>query len=182
MRRRSAGPPKIFQAKPPRRCILRQEEVNMHTGTTVFLLAEDDPHDAQVIEEEFAKAPAHVRLQRVRDGAESMEYMEGRGQFADRAQFPVPDVILMDLKMPRVDGHDFLHWLRHQAPEKMRLIPVIIMSTSTEEKDVNRSYEFGANSYVVKPFGWAKFQERIRELGIYWSEHSETPIVPDQAR
>ncbi len=64
----------------------------------------------------------------------------------------------------------------------MRLIPVIVMSSSSEESDINNCYKLGANSYVVKPIGWAKFQDRIKELGIYWGEHSETPSVPDQAR
>jgi two-component system response regulator len=94
----------------------------------------------------------------------------------------VPDVVLLDLNMPRVDGYEFLKWLRQKAPEKIRLLPVIVMSSSSEESDINQSYRLGANSYVHKPVGWAKFQERIKELGIYWGEHSETPIVPDQVR
>ena len=152
----------------------------MHANTTMFLLAEDDPHDAFSFEQEFKRAPGHLQLRHVRDGAEAIEYMEGKGSFADRAKYPVPDVVLLDLKMPRIDGYEFLKWLRHKAPEKMRLIPVVVISSSTEESAVTRAYKLGANSYVVKPIGWAKFQERIKELGIYWGEHSETPSVPDQ--
>jgi two-component system response regulator len=153
----------------------------MKSQITLFLVAEDDPHDAESIESEFKNAPNHLQLRRVYDGAEALDYMEGKGLYADRRQYPVPDVVLLDLKMPRFDGYNFLKWLRHKAPEKMRLIPVIIMSTSSDESDINNCYKLGANSYVVKPFGWAKFQERIKELGIYWGEHSETPSVPDQA-
>lgn len=148
--------------------------------TTLFLLVEEDPFDAHSIEEQFKQAPVQLKLRRVRDGVEALEYMQGKGQYADRFKFPVPDVILLDLKMPKVDGHEFLGWLRKKAPEKMRLIPVIVMSSSTEESDVNRAYELGANSYAAKPIGWAKFQERIKELGIYWGEHSEKPTIPGQ--
>src|SRR5580700_370314 len=127
----------------------------MHSNITIFLLAEDDPHDAHSFEEEFKHAPNHLQLRTVRDGVEAIQYMEGKGPYADRAKFPVPDVVLLDLRMPRVDGYDFLKWLRHKAPEKMRLIPVVVISSSTSEADVTRSYELGANSYVIKPIGWA---------------------------
>src|SRR6266567_8392292 len=138
----------------------------MRSNITMFLVAEDDPHDAHSIELQFKNAPSNLQLRHVYDGAEAMEYMEGKGQYADRAKYPMPDVVLLDLKMPRVDGYDFLNWLRNKAPEKMRLIPVIVMSSSAEESDINNCYKLGANSYVVKPIGWAKFQERIKELGI----------------
>jgi CheY-like chemotaxis protein len=147
----------------------------------MFLLAEDNAHDAYFVEHEFANASKHLQLRKVRDGAEAVEYLEGKGPYADRHQFPVPDVILLDLKMPRLDGYDFLKWLRNDAPGDMRLIPVIVMSSSNNQSDVTRSYGLGANSYVVKPVGWHAFQKCIKELGIYWSEHSETPNVPDQA-
>ena len=148
----------------------------------MFLLAENDAHDAFFVEQGFKEASNHLQLRSVCDGVEAIKYMEGKEEYGDRRKYPVPDVILLDLKMPRLDGYDFLKWLRNNAPTEMRLIPVVVMSSSNEESDVARSYGLGANSYVVKPIGWSAFQECIKELGNYWGERSETPKVPDQAR
>jgi CheY-like chemotaxis protein len=144
-------------------------------GKTTFLLVEDEPNDVALVEREFARAPVPMRLHVTNDGSEAMDYIEGRGKFADRKEFPVPDVILLDLKMPRVGGFDFLKWLRTESSANTRLIPVVIMSSSAEEEDVDRAYALGANSYLVKPVDWPLFQERIKALGIYWAWHSQTP-------
>src|SRR3954470_21629342 len=92
-----------------------------------FLLVEDDPNDAHLVELEFNKM-SHLRLKWVRDGAEAIQYLEGRGQYKDRQSFPMPDVILLDLKMPGVGGFDFLRWLQRESPGVLKLIPVIVMS------------------------------------------------------
>jgi len=142
-----------------------------------FLLAEDEPNDVMLIHLEFKKVSNHIQLRAVPDGAEAIRYVEGAGEYADRRRFPVPDVILLDIKMPRVDGFDFLRWLRSEAPPKHRMIPVVVMSSSNQRRDVDRAYALGANSYLVKPVDWNLFRERIKALGIYWGAHVTTPEV-----
>jgi CheY-like chemotaxis protein len=143
-------------------------------ANTVFLLVEDDPHDAFMVEREFASAP-HLVLRHVLDGLEAVHYLLGEGQYGDRDQFPLPNVILLDLKMPRFSGFDFLDWLHSKSPGDLRVIPVIVMSSSSMPEDVKRVYALGANCYMSKPVNWRAFQERIRTLGVFWSEHVETP-------
>jgi len=138
--------------------------------TTTFLLAEDDSNDAFFVEQGFKKSPGAIELRTVQDGAQAMEYIQGKGNFADRQKFPLPDVVLLDIKMPRVNGFEFLHWLRNDAPSNVRLTPVVIMSSSSESSDVTRAYTLGANSYFVKPADFQAYQYRIQELGSYWSD------------
>ena len=144
-------------------------------AATTFLLVEDDPNDAFFVAHYFKSAPAHIRLRTVSDGAEAMRYIDGTGEYADRQKFPLPDVILLDLKMPRVSGFEFLEWLRSRVPDSLNIIPVVVMSSSAFEQDVQRAYALGVNSYMVKPVNWEEFQQRITALGIYWTEHTETP-------
>jgi CheY-like chemotaxis protein len=128
-----------------------------------------------MVEMEFRQAPARIRLVSVNDGDEAIRYLEGGGQYADRATHPVPDVILLDLKMRRIGGFEFLAWLRSRSPRQHRLIPVVVMSSSVLQEDVDRAYALGANSYLIKPVDWNLFKQRIRALGVYWAEHVETP-------
>lgn len=142
---------------------------------SVFLLVEDDQHDAFFVEREFKKAPHHIVLKRVCDGQEAIDYVSGAGPYADRQEFPIPNVVMLDLKMPRINGFDFLQWLRKTAPDGLCTIPVIVMSSSDLPKDVARAYHLGANSYLVKPIEWKKFQDLILGLGLYWTQHALTP-------
>ena|ERR1044071_8707436 len=144
---------------------------------TIFLLVEDDRNDQQLVELEFQRVSLNIQLITVQDGSEAIEYIEGRGEYADRARFPIPHVILLDLKMPRVTGFEFLEWLRSKSPHRARFIPVIVLSSSNLEPDIDRAYSLGANSYLVKPIHWQSFRERIQALGVYWSEHVETPAA-----
>ena len=141
----------------------------------VFLLVEDDEHDAFFVEREFKTAPQDICLKVVRDGQEAIDYISAEGRFADRNQYPIPNVILLDLKMPRLNGFEFLQWLRRSAANGLKTIPVIVMSSSNLNQDVSRAYELGANSYLVKPVQWKKFKELIAELGFYWTQHALTP-------
>jgi CheY-like chemotaxis protein len=147
----------------------------MNDKSVTFLLVEDDPNDVLFVKRAFREAPATIRLHAVNDGAQAMEYLQGHGEYADRAKYPIPDVILLDLKMPRVNGFEFLEWLRASHLNHLHLIPVVIMSSSAERQDIQRAYSLGVNSYLVKPINWQEFRERIKALGIYWSEHVETP-------
>lgn len=145
---------------------------------TTFLLVEDDQNDVALMEEQFKKASPDIRFRWVGDGAEAVRYLKGEVEYADRNKFPIPDVILLDLKMPRFSGFDFLEWLHHRSPDHQRLIPVVVMSSSTDPKDIRRAYALGANSYLVKPISWKDSKERVRALGVYWAEHAETPELP----
>ena len=146
-------------------------------GKTTFLLVEDDPNDVFFVEREFKRAP-HLRLLHVGDGREAVRYLTGEGGFADRQKHPLPNVILLDLKMPGFSGFDFLEWLHYNSPGDQKLIPVVVMSSSSLQEDIKRAYAFGVNSYMCKPVDWETFRERIKTLGIYWSEHAETPEIP----
>jgi len=132
-------------------------------------------NDALLIENEFKRAPGNVRLAVVHDGIEARRYLEGVGAYADRNRHPVPDVILLDLKMPRFSGFDFLQWLRDESPDLSRLILVIVLSSSPLQADVTRAYALGANAYVVKPVDWNLFRDRIGMLATFWSRHVEKP-------
>jgi CheY-like chemotaxis protein len=141
-----------------------------------FLLVEDDPNDAYLVELEFQKMP-HQRLRWVKDGQEAINYVEGKLPYSDRTAFPMPDIIILDLKMPGIGGFEFLEWIHRDAPNGLSLIPVIVMSGSDLEQDVKRAYKMGANFYMTKPADWKQFRERMALLGVLWGEHGETPIV-----
>jgi len=147
------------------------------TKITTFLLVEDDPNDAFFVEHEFKEAPAEIRLHHVWDGREAVRYLQGEGEYADRQQHSLPNVILLDLKLPGFNGFDFLEWLHSESAGDLRLIPVVVMSSSSLREDIKRAYSLGANSYLTKPIDWNTFRERIKLLGIFWSEHVETPEI-----
>ena len=147
-----------------------------------FLLAEDEPRDVELVEIEFKQAPIPINLQTVRDGVEATEYVSGAGKYADRAKYPLPDVILLDVKMPRMNGFDFLLWLRSQSSNQHRLIPVVVMSSSGLPEDIEQAYALGANSYMVKPVNWQEFRERIKSLGVYWVAEMETPKIHETGK
>jgi CheY-like chemotaxis protein len=138
----------------------------------VFLLVEDTDADALLVKMEMARHPG-VHLMMVEDGQDAIDYLLGTESYSDRKQFPLPDVILMDLKMPRVSGFDFLKWRREEAPEALRLIPVIVMSGSSLPKDVRRAYALGANRYMTKPAQLDVFRQRIALMVENWCRHTE---------
>ncbi len=106
------------------------------------------------------------RIVVVRDGAEALDYFFERGQYANRPSTEIPQVVLLDLKLPKIDGLDVLRALR--SDERTRLIPIVVLTSSAEEQDVVRSYGLGANSYVRKPVDFTQFVEAVRQLGLYW--------------
>jgi len=153
----------------------------MSNGTqpkeTTFLLVEDDDNDVLLLKREFKKAPGNIHLHVVNDGEEAIHYLCRKGKFTNADKHPLPNVILLDLKMPRINGFEFLEWLRTKAPEPLNLIPVLVMSSSALESDVQKAYGLGANAYMVKPADWHLFKKRVADLGVYWAEHVETPAV-----
>ena len=142
------------------------------------LLVEDDPNDVLFVQQEFKRTSKNIRLMVVSDGIEAMRCLEGRDMYKDRQKHPVPHVILLDLKMPRFSGFDFLEWLRFKAPDQLHFIPVVVLSSSNLPQDVSRAYALGVNSFVVKPVNWEEFRQRLQVLATYWADNVETPEFP----
>ena len=138
-----------------------------------ILVVEDDPNDLFFLKRAFSAVQAKCLMQAVGDGAEAIDYLRGVDDYADRRRFPLPALILMDLKMPRVDGFEFLSWLRREPGVK--LIPVVVFSSSNLPHDVKRAYDLGANSFVVKVQDSTMLPETLQTLASYWLEICETP-------
>jgi CheY-like chemotaxis protein len=141
-----------------------------------MLLVEDDPNDILLIQRAFGKASLVNPLKIVRDGQEALNYLAGTGEFADRGKHPIPSLILLDLKLPRKSGLEVLQWLREQPG--LSHIPVIVLTSSKESSDINRAYELGANSYLVKPVGFEGLLEMVRSIGVYWMIMNKGPEAP----
>lgn len=131
-----------------------------------ILLVEDNPDDELLTLRALQKNNIMNKVVVTRDGAEAVEYLFGTGAYAGRDTSIQPQVILLDLKLPKLDGLEVLRRLR--ANPRTRLLPVVVMTTSQEESDIVASYQFGANSYIRKPVELAKFMEAVRQLGLYW--------------
>ncbi len=141
-----------------------------------ILLAEDDPNDVLLIQRAFQKAGMKDILKVVRDGEQAIDYLSGRGLYANRGRFPFPYLLLLDLKMPATDGFEVLQWLRGQ-PDMRRLL-VVVLTSSNLQADVDRAYELGANSYLVKPVEFDEMVNLIQRFEAYWTEINRTPTSP----
>jgi len=139
----------------------------------VILLAEDDPNDVLLIQRAFQRTHLANPVQVVHDGEEALAYLSGQGAFADRERHPLPVLLLMDLKMPRKTGLEVLAWLRQQPG--LKRLPVIVLTSSNQSPDINRAYELGANSYLVKPAGFDSLLELVKNLDVYWLILNEKP-------
>ena len=142
-----------------------------HAGR--ILVAEDDPTDVFFLQRAFSKAGVPVSLHFVRDGQEVIDYLRGDEPFRDRGMHPLPQLLLLDLKMPRLNGFDVLDWLKRQ-PGLKRLL-VVIFTSSEEAQDINRAYDLGANSYLVKPHAIDDLMRIIQRLESYWLEANKNP-------
>jgi len=131
-----------------------------------ILLVEDNPDDEALTLRALKKNNIANDVTVTRDGQEALEYLFAEGQYADRDAANLPVVVLLDLKLPRLDGHEVLKRLR--ADTRTKHLPVVMLTTSSEEQDIFDSYEFGANSYIRKPVDFEQFMESIRQLGMYW--------------
>ena len=138
------------------------------------LVVEDDPDDVLFIRRAFGKAALGNPLRVVADGEEAVAYLSGTGTYADRAACPSPTLILLDLKLPRLSGLEFLQWLRGQPPD-LRRIPVVVLTSSRESGDVDRAYELGASTYLAKPVSFDGLLDLVRQLGAYWMTLAELP-------
>ena len=140
-----------------------------------ILLIEDNPNDVELTLYAFKKHKLANRIQVVRDGAEALDYLFATGEFAGRDVNQYPKVILLDLKLPKVDGLEVLR--RIKADPKTRLIPVVMLTSSGEERDIVESYNLGVNSYICKPVDFEQFTESVRTIGMYWLLLNQPPIM-----
>jgi CheY-like chemotaxis protein len=139
----------------------------------VLLHVEDDPNDVLLLQRAFRKASVQLNIQSVSDGDKAVAYLSGAAEFADREKHPLPNMVLLDLKMPRKSGLEVLAWIR--AEQKVRRLVVIIFTSSKHDEDVNKAYDLGANSYLVKPVGFDMLVDLCKMLHQYWLTTNERP-------
>ena len=144
----------------------------MIRNDAIILLVEDNDDDVELAKRAFEKSKIYNDIVVASDGEEALDYLFATGAYAARDPAILPQVILLDLKLPKIGGLDVLRRIR--AEERTKLLPVVILTTSNEEKDVITSYDLGANSYVRKPVDFAQFVDAARQLGLYWLVLNET--------
>ena len=137
-----------------------------------ILMVEDDPKDVELTLEALAEYNLANEVVVLGDGAEALDYLYCRGNFAGRTS-ENPAVLLLDLKLPKVDGLEVLQQLK--SDQKLRMIPVVVLTSSREERDMVASYKLGVNAYVVKPVDFHEFVNAIKELGVFWAVINEPP-------
>jgi CheY-like chemotaxis protein len=139
----------------------------------VILLVEDSSSDEELTLRALRKSGIANRVVVTRDGAEALDYLFARGTFAERDAREVPQVVLLDLNLPKIGGLEVLRRIR--ADERTKILPVVILTSSREDEDLLRGYSSGANSYVVKPVDFTQFAEAVRQLGMFWLVVNEPP-------
>jgi CheY-like chemotaxis protein len=137
------------------------------------LLVEDNPRDVRLTQRAFVQAGLPHELRVVRDGDEALAYLRHEGAYQDPSTSPRPDVILLDLNLPRMSGHEVIQGLKHDT--RFKHIPVLVLTTSGRPDDVRLAYEAGANAYLLKPVEFARFTEIMVQLGKFWLETVELP-------
>lgn len=145
----------------------------MSSNPIEILLVEDNPTDEELTLYALKKNNIKNNIQVVRDGAEALDYLFCTGAYSERKVNKPPKVVLLDLKLPKVDGLEVLE--RIKGDERTRTIPVVVLTSSEEERDIIESYQLGVNSYIVKPVGFEQFIEAVSQLGLYWVLINKTP-------
>ena len=140
-----------------------------------ILLVEDNPTDAELAIRALKKNNLANKLVWVKDGAEALDFIFARGAYADRSVTNGPKVILLDLRLPKVDGMEVLREVKND--ERTRTIPVVVLTSSKEDRDVAESYKLGVNSYISKPVEFDEFAKTVAELGLYWLLVNHPPII-----
>jgi two-component system response regulator len=144
-----------------------------HGRPVEVLLVEDNPEDLELLLRAFKKANLGNCIEVARDGAEALDFVFGEGEFSGRALDDGPKVILLDLKLPKVDGLEVLQRIR--SDPRTRTIPIVVLTSSREQSDIVESYRLGVNSYVVKPVSFEHFAGAVQQLGLYWLLLNEAP-------
>lgn len=145
------------------------------TQEKIILLVEDNPDDEALTLRALKKNNILNQVVVARDGVEALDYLFGTGAYKGRNLADAPQLILLDLKLPKLDGFEVLKRIRNDA--RTRLQPVVILTTSDEDRDIIASYELGANSYIRKPVDFEQFMEAVRQLGLYWLVLNVTPSM-----
>ncbi len=140
-----------------------------------ILLVEDNPNDVELALHALKKNNIANRIEVVRDGAEALDFIFCTGAYAQRNMDNAPKVILLDLKLPKVDGLEVLRQIK--SDPRTRAIPVVVLTSSREDRDIVESYNLGVNSYIVKPVDFEQFNEAVRQLGLYWLLLNQPPAI-----
>jgi CheY-like chemotaxis protein len=152
----------------------------MTNAGTPLLIVEDDPNDILLVQRALRRAGIDLATRTAGNVAQARAYLSGEAPFEDRLANPLPRLVLLDLKMPGGSGVDLLTWMR--ARPELRRIPVIMLTSSHEQGDVNRAYDAGCNSYLVKPVAFEDLQEMLTVFGQYWLKHNTHPELQSGAR
>jgi CheY-like chemotaxis protein len=144
-------------------------------GVRHILIADDDPNDVHIVKAAFARAGYDFPFHVVPNGEQAIAYLKGEGKYADRKKFPVPSLLLLDIKMPSIDGFDVLRWVRNR-PE-WRVLPVIVLTNSYYGPDVNRAYDLGANSFLTKPSEFHEYVGAVKQVVHFWLIQNVIPEV-----
>jgi CheY-like chemotaxis protein len=147
--------------------------INLKGEPIVILLVEDDPAHIEIIRRTFAESRLANRLIAVEDWQEALDYMYRKGQYKDVVKFPMPNLILLDLRLPKVDGLEVLKTVK--SDPVLRGTPVVILTTSPAESDMVKAYAYNANSYLVKPVDFTKFNQLMNTFGYYWVVWNQYP-------
>ena len=139
-----------------------------------ILLVEDNPNDAELTMRALKKNNLANNIVQVSDGEEALDFIFARGAYSDRQMINGPKVILLDLKLPKVDGLEVLKAIK--SDQRTRVIPVVVLTSSQEEKDIVESYRLGVNSYITKPVDFEKFVDAVKTLGLYWLLLNQPPV------
>lgn len=137
------------------------------------MLAEDNPDDVLLIQRAFRKAHLINPIRVVENGEEVVAYLSGRPPYADRERSPLPVLLLLDLRLPRMSGLEVLQWLRQQP--SLKRLPVVVLTASREKDDINRAHDLGANSYLAKPVHFEDLMDMVKTINLYWVLLSEKP-------
>jgi CheY-like chemotaxis protein len=138
-----------------------------------ILVADDDEYDIEFLRRAFAQAEVSNPLQVAQDGQEAIDYLSGAGPFADRSQFPLPSLLLLDMKMPRINGLEVLRWIREQ--DEFYCMPVIMISSTVRPVEITEAYRRGVNAFVTKPTGTPERTELARMIKGFWLTFTELP-------
>jgi CheY-like chemotaxis protein len=139
------------------------------------LLVDDNPDDVLLMKRAFKATSIGAPLAVLSGGQAAIDYLSGQGQYADRSAHPLPVLMLLDLKMPRLSGFDVLRWLRTQPT--LKRLPVVVLTSSSQTEDVNRAYDLGVNSYIVKPSGLKEIAEVAAQIESYWLNLNQRPAL-----